>query len=93
MGEIAWIDAPIVSGSVVVGPLDAVEQRVPHVRVVVRHVDFGAQHAMAIGMDAVPHFLEEAQVLPTGRSRWGLLVPGEVGVLCAAISSAVWWST
>ena len=64
VGEIVHrIEAPIVSGSVVVGPLDAVEQRVPHVHVGVRHVDFGAQHAMAIGMDAVPHFLEEAQVL------------------------------
>ena len=57
------IDAPIVAGAVVVGPLDAVQQGVPHVHVGVGHVNLGAQHAVSVRMHAIAHFLEELEVL------------------------------
>ena len=60
MGEVVHgVDAPIVPGPVVVGAFDAVNHRVTHVHVGVCHVNFGAQYAVAIRVDAGLHLLKE----------------------------------
>ena len=56
------VDAPLVAGAVVRGVLDAVQQRVTHHHVRVRHVDLGAEHLLAVGVFAVAHLAEELQV-------------------------------
>ena len=45
------------------GVLDAVQQRVAHHHIGVRHVDLGAQDLLAVGVFAVAHLAEELQVL------------------------------
>ena len=64
VGEVVHrVDAPLVARAVVGGVLDAVEERVAHHHVGMRHVDPGAQHLLAVGIFAVAHLTEEAEVL------------------------------
>ena len=57
------VDAPLVSGAVMMGELDAVQQRVAEHHVGVGHVNLGAQHLLSFGILAGLHFPEELEVL------------------------------
>ena len=57
------VDAPLVAGAMVVGPLDAVHHRVAHVDVRRGHVDLRPQRAAAVGELAGPHPLEQVEIL------------------------------
>ena len=56
------IDAPLAAGAVMVGMKNAVHDRVTHIKIGRGHVDFGAQHARAIGEFAFSHALEEVEI-------------------------------
>ena len=56
------IDAPLVTGLVVVGFLDAVDHRVAHVDVGRRHVDLHPQHGFALIQFAGAHVFEAGQI-------------------------------
>ena len=56
------VDAPVVARAVVLGVANPVQRRVPHIQVGRRHVDFGAQHVLAVGELAGPHPAEQVQV-------------------------------
>ena len=60
------IDAPLVAGAVMLGVEDAVHDRVAHVEVGRRHVDFGAEGARAIGEFAGLHAREEVEIFFDG---------------------------
>ena len=60
------INAPRVAGAVVGGVYNAVHDWIAQVDVGGGHVDFGAQHAAAIGECAVFHLLEEVEVFLDG---------------------------
>ena len=60
------IDAPLVAGAVMVGVQDAVHDRIAQVEVGRGHVDFGAQHARAVGEFALAHALEEVEIFFDG---------------------------
>ena len=57
------VDAPGITRTVVVGPADAVHERIPQVHVAAVHVDLGPQHPGAVGELAGPHAAEEVQAL------------------------------
>ena len=57
------VDAPGVAGAVVAGVADAVEERVPHEHVGVRHVDPRPQDRGAVGELPLSHAPEEVEVL------------------------------
>jgi len=57
------VDAPGVARAVVVGPTDAVHERIPQVHVASLHVDLGPQHLGAIRKLACLHALEQIEVL------------------------------
>lgn len=60
MGEIVHrIDAPVVACTLVMGPLDPVNQRVTHVHVGVPHVNFSPEDTMTIRVDTTAHFREQ----------------------------------
>ena len=72
------IDAPFVSRAVMVGKLDAVQQRIPEHHVGMGHIDLGAQHLLTLGILAGLHLPEELEVLlhgtvPPGAGRTGLV--------------------
>ena len=56
------VNAPFITGIVVVCTAHTVDCRVAHVDVRRRHIDFSAQHHAAVGMFAVAHFTEARQV-------------------------------
>ena len=56
------INAPFISGAVMLGVQDAVHHRVAHVQVWRSHVNFGAQNSGAVGKIAGPHAFEQLQV-------------------------------
>ena len=60
------VDAPFVSGAVMMRKLDAVQQRVPEHHVGVSHVNLGAQHLLSFGILPGLHFPEELQILLHG---------------------------
>ncbi len=63
MGEVIHrIDAPGVAGVVVLGVHDPIEHRIAQVHVGRRHVDLGAQHALAFLELAGPHPGEQVEV-------------------------------
>lgn len=64
MGKVVHrVDAPIVSSPLVMRPLDAIDDGVPHVHVGVTHVNFGAQHTMPIWVIPRLHFLKQLKVV------------------------------
>ena len=56
------VDAPLVTGVVVVAEADPVHDRVAHLHVLVLHVDLGAEHLRALVELAGPHAAEEVEV-------------------------------
>ena len=56
------VDAPFVSGAVVIGVKDAVHHGIAQVEVRRSHVDFRAQSSRAIGKFAGAHALEEIEI-------------------------------
>ncbi len=63
MGEVVHrVDAPLVAGLVVVSVANPVEDRVPHVDIRGRHVDFGTQYQFAVLVFAVAHVPEQLQI-------------------------------
>ena len=68
------IDAPLVAGAVVMGVLDAVEDRIAEHHVWMRHVDLGPEHFRAVRVLARLHFTEETEILLDGT-----VPPGAVG--------------
>ena len=77
VGEIVHgVNTPLVSGTMVMRVLDTVQQRIAEEHVGMRHVYLGTQHLRPVGIDAVPHFAEELEVLfyaavPPGTGRTG----------------------
>ena len=72
------VDAPFVTGAVMVGELDAVQQRVTEHHVGMGHVNFGTEHLLPFCVLAGFHFPEEPQVFlhgtgPPGAGRTGLV--------------------
>ena len=64
MGKVVRrVDAPGVSGPMVMGVPDAVKGRVAHVDVGMRHVDLGTQDERAVGELPRPHAVEEIEAL------------------------------
>ena len=57
------IDAPLVTGTVVGGMLDAVQQRIPEHHIRMSHINLGPQHLFAIGILTRLHFPEKTKVL------------------------------
>jgi len=57
------VDAPVVTGAVVGGAQDAVDDRVAHVQVRRSHVDFGPQGPGAVWELAGPHATEQVEIL------------------------------
>jgi hypothetical protein len=72
------VDAPLVAGPVMRRVQDAVHHRIAQVQVRRRHVDLGPQHARAVRELALPHALEEVEVLLSGAIAMGA-VPARVG--------------
>ncbi len=60
------VDAPLVTGVVVVAEADPVHHRVAHLHVLVLHVDLRAEHLRALGELARPHPAEQVEVLLGG---------------------------
>ena len=60
------VDAPLVSGTVMVGELDAVQQRVPEHHVGMGHVYLGPEHLLPFRVLAGFHFPEQLEVLLRG---------------------------
>ena len=56
------IDAPFIAGVVVMGATDAVDDRIAHIDVACRHIDFQAQGFAAVGKLAVFHACEQVEV-------------------------------
>ena len=86
------IDAPLVAGAVVVRVLDAVHQRVAQQQVGVRHVYFGAQHLLAVGILAGTHVGKQLQVNLNAAGAAGTVFAGLLGVAlggCYFLGSAV----
>ena len=75
MGEIVHrIDAPFVTGVMVLRVADAVQHRVAHPDVRRRHVDPGAERAGAVGVLAPLHAREQIEVLlHPAIAEWGIL--------------------
>lgn len=69
---------------------DTIHDRIAEMHVWIRHIEFCAKHHAAFyGLRSI-HLLKQSKVSSIGRSRYGLAVPGVVGVpFCCAISSAV----
>ena len=63
---IGRIDAPGVAPPVMMGPADAVHDRVAHEEVGMGHVDLGPERLRAVGEFAGPHPAEEVEVLLDG---------------------------
>src|SRR5262245_1826560 len=61
-----WIDAPLVSGPVVLHVKNAIHHRVAHIQVGRRHVDLGPQSTRAVRKLAVFHSLKQIEVLLDG---------------------------
>ena len=70
------VDAPLVAGAVMRGVEDAVHDRVAHVEVGRGHVDFGAQHAGAVGELAGLHAGEEVEIFFDGAVAIGAVLAG-----------------
>ncbi len=88
MGEvIVGIDAPLVTGLVVMGMANAVQDRIAQVHVGRRHVDLGAQHACAVGELAGFHACEQVEALIGGTlaERAVLARLGEVAAVFARL--------
>ena len=52
---ISWIDFPLVAGFRMAGVNDAIQNRIAHAQNRMRHIDFGAQNALAGGEFARSH--------------------------------------
>jgi hypothetical protein len=70
------IHAPGVAGAVMLGVEDAVDDRIAHVDVGMRHVDLGAQRAFAVPEPACAHAPEEVEVLRRGAVAEGAVSAG-----------------
>ena len=57
------VDTPVVSCSLVMGPFDAVNQRVSHVQIGMGHVDLGPEDTVTVGMFSCTHLPEQCEVL------------------------------
>ncbi len=82
------VDAPGVAGARVRGVDDPVEDRVAQVDVRRGHVDPGAQHARPVGELALPHPLEEVEVL-LDRPVAPRAVPAGLGERAAVLADLV----
>ena len=70
------VDAPLVAGAVMRGVQDAVHDRIAHVEVGRGHVDFGAEHAAAVGEFALLHADEEVEIFFDGAVAKGAVFAG-----------------
>ena len=73
-----WIEAPLITGVVVLLMADAIDHRIAQVQIRRGHVDLRAQRLFAIGKFPRPHALEECEILlrrpaPAGAFLTGLL--------------------
>ena len=57
------VDAPLVTGAVMVSMLDAIHQGVAHQHIVMGHVDLGPQDFVTLGKFTGPHAAEQVEVL------------------------------
>ena len=57
------VDTPLVSGLVVAGVADAVDDGIAHIQIGRCHVDLGAQHVAAVGKLAGAHAPEDVEIL------------------------------
>ena len=67
------VDAPLVARVVMGGAADAVQRRVAQIDIRGSHVDLGAQHHRAVGMQAVAHLAQAGQiVLRAAAAEWAV---------------------
>ena len=77
---VGWINAPLITGLMMTGMPDTVENRVTHIDVGGRHIDLGPQRVLTFSQLPARIFANKARLSATGRSRSGLLRPASVNV-------------
>ena len=81
MGKIVHgINAPLLPGTIVVHPLDAVQNRIPHIHVGRSHIDLSPKHLGTIGELPIRIRWKRSRFSSTERLRYGLSLPGSVKV-------------